>query len=91
LRHRDEGDVLAIEDLDQAGEVGEGAGQPVDLVEHDGVDGAAFDLGQRAAAAPGVPECRPRSRHRIAGGEQLPAFVALAANIGLAGLALGIE
>jgi hypothetical protein len=31
LGHRDEGDALGIECLDQLGEVGERAGQPVDL------------------------------------------------------------
>src|SRR5271168_5385507 len=38
LGHRDEGDAMGIECLDQLGEVGERAGQPIDLVDDDHVD-----------------------------------------------------
>jgi hypothetical protein len=38
LGHRDEGDAMLIEQLDQLGEVGEGTGQPINLVDDDDVN-----------------------------------------------------
>src|SRR5438477_5410888 len=38
LRHRNEGGASLIEDLDDLGKIGERAGQPIDPVDHDGVD-----------------------------------------------------
>src|SRR3546814_5375202 len=47
LRHRYEGDALAVEDLDDPGEVGERAGQAVDLVDHHDVDFAVANVGKQ--------------------------------------------
>src|SRR5258707_4779137 len=38
LRHRNKGRVLGVEDLDNLGKIGERAGQPVDLVDGNGVE-----------------------------------------------------
>src|SRR6266571_8654444 len=43
LRHRDEGDPVLVEQLDQLGEVGKRSGEPVDLVDHHDVDLAGPD------------------------------------------------
>src|SRR5262245_1912981 len=45
----------------------------------------------RAAAAPGARARRRRMRHHRNDGDQAPAFVCLTLDIGLTGLALGIE
>ena len=39
--------LMLVEQLDQLGEVGKRAGEPVDLVDHDDVDLAGPDLGQQ--------------------------------------------
>ena len=91
LRHRDEGDAVPLEHVDQLGKVGERAGQPVDLVADDGVDPAGLDVPdqplqrralQRAAAVPAIV---------VAVVEREPAFMALAVDVRSAGLALGVE
>ena len=42
------GDAVGVEDLDDLGEVGQRAGQPVDLVDHHDVDLAGADVGQQS-------------------------------------------
>ena len=77
--------------LDQLGEVGERARQPVDLVDDDLIDLACVDIVEQAL------ECRPFQRPArqaaiVVGFDQkYPAFVLLAGDIGGAGLALGVE
>ena len=44
LRHADERGAAAVEDFDDLGEVGEAAGQPVDLVDDDDVHPALLDV-----------------------------------------------
>jgi hypothetical protein len=66
-------------------------GQPVDLVDHHHVDQPALDVRQQAA------QCRPLQGAAgdaavvVAVGHQHPALGALAGDIGLARLALGVE
>jgi hypothetical protein len=48
LGHRDEGDLMGIEDLDDLGEVGQRPGEAIDLVDHDHVDLPGFDVGKEA-------------------------------------------
>ena len=55
---------MRIEQLDQLGEVGERAGQPVDLVDDHHIDAARRDILAEAPEAPGAPAIRPRTRHR---------------------------
>ena len=43
LGHRDERDAISVEQLDQLGEVGERAGEPVDLVDHHHIDAPGAD------------------------------------------------
>ena len=64
LGDRDERHLMGIEQLDQLGEVGQRAGQAIDLVDHDDVDPAAAGCRPAAAAAPGARSSRRRSRHR---------------------------
>jgi hypothetical protein len=91
LGHRDEGDAVRVEGLDDPGEVGERAGQPVDLVDEQEVDPAALDIGQKAL--------QRRSRHGAAGEttivvwalDELPTLVSLAGGVGFTGLPLGVQ
>jgi hypothetical protein len=47
LGNRDEGDAMRVQDLDDLGEVGERAGEAVDLVDDDQVHLAGPDIGQK--------------------------------------------
>ena len=47
LGHRHEGDLVPVEQLDQFGEVGERAGQPIDLIDDDYVDPSGLKVGQK--------------------------------------------
>ena len=65
LGHRDEGDRGGIEDGDDAGEVGERAGQPVDLVDDHHID-AARPLHRRAGKIEARPEPSGGNKHHVA-------------------------
>ena len=47
LGDRDERHLMGVEQLDQLGEVGERAGQPVDLVDNDHIDPASANIVQQ--------------------------------------------
>jgi hypothetical protein len=47
LRHRNEGDPVCVEGFDHLGEVGERAGQPVNLVDHDHIDRSVIEIGHQ--------------------------------------------
>src|SRR6516225_10011657 len=80
-----------IEDLDDLGKIGERAGQPVDLVDDHDIDPPCRDVGEQLLQS--------RPAHRRAGepaviiprAQAHPAFVALADDEGLAGLALRLQ
>src|SRR5208282_1176518 len=88
LRHRDKRRAPRIKDLDDLGEIGERAGQPVDLVNDNRIDPPRRDVGEQPLQS--------RPSHRRAGepaviitrAQAHPAFVALAGDEGLASLAL---
>jgi hypothetical protein len=68
-RDRHEADAVAVEDLDHAGEVGEGPRQPVDLVDDDDVDAVAGHVIQKVLGRAGrsmVPPDTPPSSYRVA-------------------------
>ena len=91
LGHRDEGDARGIEDLDDLGEVGERAGQPVHLVDHHEVEPAGADIAEQALQAGALQRAAREPAVVVAGGQRRPTLVALAADVGLAGLALRME
>ena len=82
---------MLVEQLDQLGEIGERAGQPVDLVDHHDVDLAGPDIGQQALQGRAVEGGTREAAIVVVVGDQAPALMRLALDIGLAGLALGIE
>jgi hypothetical protein len=91
LGHRDERDLVLIEDLDQPGEVGQRSGQPVDLVGHHHLDPAGADIGEKALQGRALHRAAREPAIIVGGRDQDPAFVALAADIGFARLALGVQ
>ena len=82
---------MSVEHVDDLGEVGERPGQAIDLVDDDDVNLAGLDVRQKPLQG--------RALHRAAGKPAVvihvrkrdPAVVALADDIGLASLALGVE
>ena len=87
----DERGGAGIEALNHLGEVGEGAGQPVDLVDDDHLDLAGVDVvhepgeGGAVHGAPGIPPVI------VVGRDELPAFVLLTLDKGFAGFTLCIQ
>jgi hypothetical protein len=74
---------MHVEDLDQFGEVGEGARQPIDLIDDDHVDPSGLNVGKQFM--------QRRPVHRPAGiaavvvviPDQSPALMGLALDVGL--------
>ena len=91
LRHRNEGGAPLIEDLDDLGKIGERAGQPVDLVDDDGVDPTRGDVGEQPLQSRPVHRCAGEPAIVISRAQAHPALVPLAVDEGLAGLALRLQ
>src|ERR1700693_4972442 len=82
---------MLVKQLYQLGKIGERAGQPVDLVDHDDVDLAATDMVQQLLEGWAVKGGGGQAAIVIPPAAQPPALVGLALDVGLAGLALGIQ
>ena len=91
LRDRHERDGMLVEQLHQLGEIGQRAGQAVDLVDDDDVDLAVADIVQQPLQRRPVQGGAGQAAIVIPGPDQPPALVGLTLDIGLAGLPLGIE
>ena len=89
--HADERDLVPVEDLDERREVGERAAEPVDLVDDDHVDEPLLDVGEKALQPGPLQRSAGDAAVVIGGAHQHPAFGLLAGDVGLAGLALGVE
>ena len=83
--------LLRVEHLDDLGEVGERAGQPVDLVDDHDVDLAGRDVGEQPLQRRPLHVAAGEAAVVVALRRGLPALVLLAADVGLAGLPLGVE
>jgi uncharacterized protein YciI len=91
LGHRHERDVVGVEQLDELGKIGKRAGQPVDLVDQHDVDLARANIGQELLQRRALERGAGESAIVVAGTDQPPALVRLTPDIGLTGLALGVE
>ena len=91
LGHRHERDAMGVEQLDQLGEVGQGTGQPVDLVDDDDIDPAVPDVRQQSLQRGALGRAAGIAAVVVAGADQGPAVMGLAADIGFCRLMLGIE
>src|SRR3954447_6088795 len=81
LGHRDKGDALRIEDLDDLGEVGQRSGQPVDLVADDHVNLAGLDIGEKLLQGGALHRRAGEAAIIIGLSEAGPALVALALDV----------
>ena len=88
LRDRHERGARRIEDLDDLGEIGERAGQPVDFVDDDRVDPPRGDIGKQPLQSGPIQRRAGEPAIVISRAQAHPAFVALAGDKGLASLAL---
>src|SRR3954447_26193906 len=91
LGDRDERDPVGIEDLDELGEVGERAGQPVDLVDHHHIDEPRADRCQEPLQSRPLERSTREAAIVEALLDQAPALLGLALHVSSPGLALRIE
>ena len=82
---------MGVEQFDQLGEVGQRAGQPVDLVDNDHVDPVSANVVQQPPEGWPVHRAAGIAAVVIAGPDQLPALVGLALDLGFRGLSLIVE
>src|SRR5258706_3587175 len=82
---------MFVKEFDQLGEVSQGPGQPVDLVDGNNVDSAGPDLGEKLLQGRAVKGGTGKGAIIIALLDQAPSFVRLAFDIGFTSLALGVE
>ena len=91
LGHRDEGDVVGVEHIDQLGKIHQRAREPVDLVDDHHIDQPGLDIAQQALQC-GTFQCGAGDAAIvIAVGHQYPSLGPLAGHVGLTGLPLGVE
>ena len=81
---------MAVEQF-ELGEVGERAGQAVDLVNDNDINLSSFDVGQEPLQGRVVGRASGIAPVIVAGPDQGPAGMGLAADIGLRGIMLGVE
>ena len=82
---------MGLEQLDQLGEVHQCADQAVDLIDHHDVDLAGLDVGEEPLEGRALESGSGKAAVFVISLEQHPAFGLLARDIGLAGLALGVQ
>jgi hypothetical protein len=82
---------VPVKHLDDLREIHQGSREPVDLVDHHNVDGAGLHLGEELLEARPLDRAPGITPVVIGGGQHPPALVLLARDIGLAGLALGMQ
>ena len=83
--------AVLLEQLDQLGKIRQRAREPVDLVYHHGVDLAGPDIRQEPLQGRPFQGGPREGSIVIMVGDEPPAFGSLALDIGLTGLALGVE
>ena len=91
LGDRDEGDPVALEHLDHAREVGERSRQAIDLVDHHDVELAGLDVGEQPLQGRAVHVAARVGGIVVVIGERDPALGALAHDVGMTGIALGVD
>ena len=82
---------MGLEDLDQLREIHERAAQAVDLVDHHDIDAAGLDIGEEPFDGRPLEGGAGDAAVVVAVVHRHPALGLLALDIGLAGLALGVQ
>ena len=91
LGDRDEGDARTVEHLDELREVHQRPRQPVDLVDHHDVNQPLLDVGEELLQTGPLQRAAGEAAVVVGVADQRPSLRALAGNVGLAGLALGLQ
>ncbi len=91
LGYRDKRGAMGIQHIDDLGEVGERAGQAVDLVDDDDLDLAGLDIGEEPLQRRALHRSAREASVVIHVWECNPSGLPLACDIGLTGFALGIK
>ena len=86
-----EADTLFIELLHDLGEIGQGTGEPVDLVDHDRIDPPCSDVHEQLLQAGSVHVATREATIVVLSLDDLPAFMLLAQHIGFTCLALSVQ
>lgn len=87
----DKRDAARIEDFDHFREIGQRAGKPVNLVNHDHVDHPGTDIRQEALEGGALHGAAREATVVIGGLDQTPSFSGLTLNECLTRLALGVQ
>ena len=87
----DEGHAVSVKDLDQLGKIHQRARQAVDLVNDDDIDQPVFDISQQPFQAGTLQRAAGYATVIILIADQHPALGALAGDVSLAGLPLGVQ
>ena len=82
---------MGLERLDQLGEVGERAGQPIDLIDDDHVDPSRLHIDEQLLQSRPIHRAAGEAAVVVTIPNQSPALVRLALDVGLARLPLGVE
>ena len=82
---------MGIEHLDDLGKIEQGAGEPIDLVDHNDIQLRSTDVVQEALQSRALQRSPGIAAIIIVGRQSHPTFVLLACDKGLAGFALRIE
>jgi len=91
LRHRNKGRAPGIQDLDDLGKIGDRAGQPVDLVDDQGVDPSRGDIVEQLLQRRPIDRRAGEPDVIIHRAPAHPAFGPLAVDEGLANFALCLQ
>jgi hypothetical protein len=82
---------MLVKKLDQLREISQRPGQPVDFIDDNDIDLAGCDFAQKCLQGRAIERGAGKRPVVIAVGNKAPAFVRLALDVGLAGLALSVE
>ena len=82
---------MGVEQLDELGEVGERAGQAIDLVDDHHINRSGLHVGQEPLQGRAVHRPSREAPIVVVGFDQDPALMGLALDVGLGGLALRVE
>ncbi len=91
LGDRDERHPGLVEHVHDAGEVGQGSGQAIDLVDHHHVHQARFHVSQELGKGRASHASAGEAAIVVALSHQAPALAGLRPDVGLAGLPLGVQ